>query len=245
MCGMSEVVAVSRTMQTSERLPSLENGDRLTRREFERRYAAMPNIKKAELIEGVVYLPSPLHVSAHAEPHALIVTWLGVYKSATPGVRLADNATLQLDMDNEFQPDAMLFVDPALGGRARITDDDYVAGAPELIVEIAASSASIDMHDKLKVYRRSGVQELFLIWRTRDAAIDWWEMREGDYAPLPREGNLIVSRAFPGLVLDVEALLRNDLAQVLAALQDGLRSDPHTSFVEQLRRRGSGAQTRV
>ncbi|MCS6848160.1 MAG: Uma2 family endonuclease [Anaerolineae bacterium] len=239
---MSEVVAVSRVTRAGERVPPLENGDRLTRREFERRYAAMPHVKKAELIEGVVYMPSPLHVSAHAEPHAIIVTWLGVYKSATPGVRLADNATLQLDMDNEFQPDVMLFIDPALGGRARITDDDYIAGAPELIVEIAASSASIDVHDKLKVYRRSGVQE-FLVWRTRDAAVDWWEMREGDYAPLPREGGRISSRVFPGLTLDVDALLRNDPARVLAALQDGLRSDLHASFIEQLRRRGSGAQS--
>ncbi|GIV85965.1 MAG: hypothetical protein KatS3mg052_2972 [Candidatus Roseilinea sp.] len=244
MYGMSEVVAVSRVTQAGERVPPLENGDRLTRREFERRYAAMPNVKKAELIEGVVYMPSPLHVSAHAEPHATIVGWLWTYAVNTPGVRLADNATLQLDMDNEFQPDVMLFVDPALGGRARITDDDYIAGAPELIVEIAASSASIDVHDKLKVYRRSGVQE-FLVWRTRDAAIDWWEMREGDYAPLSRAGGVIGSRVFPGLALDVDALLRNDLAHVLAVLQDGLRSDLHAGFVEQLRRRGSGAPSRV
>lgn len=242
MCSMSEVVAVSGATRAGERVPPLENGDRLTRREFERRYAAMPNIKKAELIEGVVYMPSPLHVSAHAEPHATIIGWLWTYTVNTPGVRLADNATLQLDMDNEFQPDAMLFIDPVLGGRARITDEDYVAGTPELIVEIAASSASIDVHDKLKVHRRSGVQE-FLVWRTRDAAIDWWEMREGDYAPLPREGGQIGSRAFPGLALDVEALLRNDLARVLATLQDDLRSDPHTSFVEQLRRRRSAAQS--
>lgn len=232
-------MVVSRVTGTiGERVPLLENGDRLTRWEFERRYAAMPHVKKAELIEGVVYMPSPLRVRAHAEPHAAIMTWLGVYKAATPGVRLADNATLRLDMDNEFQPDAMLFIDPALGGRARITEDDYVAGAPELIVEIAASSASIDVHDKLKVYRRSGVQEL-LIWRTRDAAIDWWEMREGDYTPLPREGSRITSRVFPGLTLDVTALLSNDLAQVLAALQDGLRSDLHARFAEQLRQRRS------
>ncbi|MCS7055044.1 MAG: Uma2 family endonuclease [Thermoflexales bacterium] len=237
---MSEAMGVSGMTGMAERVPPLENGDRLTRREFERRYAAMPHVKKAELIEGIVYMSSPLRVRTHAEPHALIVTWLGVYKSATPGVRLADNATLRLDMDNEFQPDAMLFIDPALGGLARITDDDYVAGAPELIVEIAASSTSIDVHDKLKVYRRNGIQEL-LVWRTRDAAVDWWEMREGDYLPLPREGSRIVSRVFPGLTLDLAALLGNDLAEVLAALQDGLRGDSHARFVEQLRRCNSNA----
>lgn len=239
MCGMSEAVVTSAAeKQASGRIPPFENGDRLTLQEFERRYAAMPHVKKAELIEGVVHMPSPLHIREHAEPHANIMTWLGVYKSATPGIRLADNATLRLDMDNEVQPDAMLFIDPAAGGKARITEDDYVAGAPELIVEVAASSASIDVHDKLKVYRRSGVQE-YLVWRTRDEQVDWWEMSAGAYVALPREQGVIGSRVFPGLVLDVDALLRNDVARVLGVLQDWLKGDgeAHARFVETLKQK--------
>jgi Uma2 family endonuclease len=127
----------------------LENGDRLNRAEFERRYTAMPEVKKAELIEGMVYMASPLRFRSHGKPHAHIMGWLATYEAATPGVELGDNATVRLDADNEPQPDALLRID--VGGRSQISDDDYVEGAPELIVEVAASSASYDLHEKLKV----------------------------------------------------------------------------------------------
>jgi Uma2 family endonuclease len=139
--------------------PPLEAGDHLTRCEFERRYEAMPEMKKAELIEGVVHMPSPVRLQSHAEPHASIMAWLGVYRASTPGVRLADNATVRLDLDNEPQPDALLRLEPAAGGRSRVSEDDYLESAPELVVEIASSSASYDLHEKLRVYRRNGVQE--------------------------------------------------------------------------------------
>jgi Uma2 family endonuclease len=145
-------------------LPPLENGDRLTRREFERRYQARPDIKKAELIEGVVYMPSPVHFRSHSEPHGWIIGWLVAYCAGTPGVRLGDNATVRLDRDNEVQPDALLRIEPEAGGSSRISEDDYVEGAPELIVEIAATSASYDLHDKLQVYRRNGVRE-YVVWQ--------------------------------------------------------------------------------
>ncbi|MEN9270991.1 MAG: Uma2 family endonuclease, partial [Thermostichales cyanobacterium HHBFW_bins_127] len=120
-------------------IPPLENGDRLTRSEFERRYRAMPHLKKAELIEGVVYIMgSPLRLRSHGEPHGKIITWLGTYQAYTPGVVLGDTPTVRLDADNEPQPDAVLFVP---GRQAVISADDYIQGAPELIVEIAASSA--------------------------------------------------------------------------------------------------------
>jgi hypothetical protein len=79
----------------------LESGDRLSRQEFERRYQAMPQIKKAELIEGVVYMASPVRVSRHGQPHSDIMTWLGNYRSATPGVMVCDNTTVRLDAGNE------------------------------------------------------------------------------------------------------------------------------------------------
>ena len=113
-----------------------ENGDKLTRHEFERRYQAMPNLKKAELIEGIVYVASPLRIKSHGEPHSYIMARLGVYKAATPGVGLADNTTVIIDADNEPQPDALLRIE--VGGQSRINQNDYLEGAPELIVEIAA-----------------------------------------------------------------------------------------------------------
>ena len=140
------------------KLPLLETGDRLTRAEFERRYHAMPYVKKAELIEGFVYMPSPVRHKGHGEPHSHIVLWLVTYCVGTPGVSISDNATVRLDPDNEVQPDALLRIEPTVGGNSRISDDDYIEGTPELVVEIAASSAAYDMYDKFEVYLRNGVQ---------------------------------------------------------------------------------------
>ena len=110
-----------RSMQTLDAaVPAMENGDRLTRAEFERRYEAMSQMKKAELIEGVVYVPSPVRHHQHGSPHAHLITWLGLYTANTPGVEVGDNCSVRLDLDNEPQPDALLFIDPACGGQVRI-----------------------------------------------------------------------------------------------------------------------------
>jgi Uma2 family endonuclease len=213
---------------SSEKLtiPPLENGDKLTRVEFERRYQAMPNLKTAELIEGVV------RARKHGKPHASIMGWLIAYTAATPGVETLDNATVRLDADNEPQPDAILRIEQ--GGQSRISEDDYVEGGPELIVEIAASSASYDLHKKLKVYRRNQVQE-YLVWRVYDREFDWFRLNQGEYIQLQANSdNIICSQIFPGLWLDKSALLSGDLAKVLATLQQGLSTPNHQSFVNQI-----------
>jgi Uma2 family endonuclease len=214
--------------QESVKLPPLENGDRLTRDEFERRYQAMPHIKKAELIEGKVYMSSPVRAANHGRPHAQIITWLGVYCVATPGTDLIDNGTTRIDLDNEPQPDALLRVDTA--GQSYISEDDYVEGAPELIVEIAASSASYDLHEKLNVYRRNGVRE-YVVWQTFDKKLNWFKLRGQEYVTLePDADGVIKSEVFPGLWLATNALLQGNLAEVLAVLQSGLNTpDPHFS----------------
>ena len=218
--------------------PPLENGDRLTRAEFERRYETMPQVKKAELIEGEVHMPSPVKVT-HGKPHAQMMTWLGLYCASTPGVDLYDNVTIRLDMDNEVQPDALLRLEPAAGGRSRISEDDYVEGPPELIVEVAGSSAAIDLHAKMNVYRRNGVPE-YLVWQVYDRRVDWFELREEVYAPKPlSEGGVLHSDIFPGLRLAAQALLGGDLAGVLAELQSGIGSPEHGAFVRQLTERGT------
>ena len=215
------------------RPPALENGDRLTRCEFERRYAERPDLKKAELIEGVVHMPSPVRAAGHAEPHYSLIGWLAAYSAATPGVRGADNATVRLDLDNEPQPDALLRIERR-EGRSRLGEDDCIEGAPELVVEVAASSAAVDLHDKLRAYRRNGVRE-YLVWRTGERRIDWYELVEGDYRPLPRTGRgVLESNVFPGLRLAAEAMLRGDLAAVLAEQQRGLRTPEHREFVARL-----------
>jgi len=215
-------------------IPPLENGDQLSREEFERRYDAMPHLKKAELIEGIVYMAPPLRFESHAKPHSAIMTWLGTYWMATPGIRLGDNATVRFNENNEYQPDAVLFLPPSCGGKVIITADDYIQGAPELIVEIAASTSSYDFHTKRRVYERCGVQE-YVLWRVYDQQIDWFSLQENHYVSLkPNEQGFIYSRVFPGLVLTVSDLLTGKYAQVLAELQKGLQTPEHLAFVEQL-----------
>lgn len=208
----------------------LENGDRLTRQEFERRYEAMPYLKKAELIEGVVYMAAALRYRRHGRPHSLIMGWLGFYEAATPGVEAADNTTVRLDLDNEPQPDALLRIDESCGGQSRISEDDYVEGGPELIVEVAASSASYDLHDKLKVYRRNGVRE-YIVWQVAEQKISWFSLQAGEYVLLaPDETGVMHSQVFPGLNLNVVALLAGDLAAVLATVRQGVATETHENL---------------
>jgi Uma2 family endonuclease len=213
--------------------PSMDNGDRLSRAEFERRYDALPNVKRAELLEGVVYMPSPVRMNRHARPHFELITWLGTYQVATPGVAGGDNGSIRLDLDNEPQPDAFLLVEPAKGGQARIDDEDYVVGAPELVAEITSSNVSYDLGVKLNVYRRNAVRE-YVVWRVLDREVDWFVLRAETYERLSLQDGVYRSECFPGLWLDPAALVSGDLARVHAVLQEGLKSAEHQLFVVRL-----------
>jgi Uma2 family endonuclease len=221
-------------------MPPLENGDRLTRPEFERRYTAAPHIKKAELIEGIVYVASPLRHEQHGKPHSRVMTWLGVYQAMTSFVDLSIEPTVRLDLDNEPQPDAVLFIESVAGGQTRLSNDGYIEGSPELIVEIAASSTAIDTGSKKQAYRRNGVLE-YIIWQSYENQIDWFRLTDGDYILLsPEQDGIIRSQVFPGLWLAVEALLNNQMTRVLEVLQLGLNSPEHREFVEQLANKSKG-----
>ena len=223
---------VQTQLKPTKIIPLLENGDKLTRIEFERRYEAMPNLKKAELIEGIVYMASPLRFKSHGQPHASVITLLGNYVAETPGVELGDNVTVILDADNEPQPDALLRIEA--GGQSIINEDDYIEGAAELIVEIAASTVSYDLHAKKNVYRRNGVRE-YLVWRVGDRDFDWFRWQEGEYIEVsPEADGIIRSEVFPGLWLDKSALLAGNLARVLEVVGQGLSSVEHQTFVEDL-----------
>lgn len=215
--------------------PRLESGDRLSRTEFERRYAQAPHLK-AELIEGVVYVASPVRAKQHGKPHGFIMTWLGTYMAATPGVDLEDNVTVRLDLDNEPQPDALLRIEPEAGGGSRITEDDYIEGAPELVVEVAASSASVDLNAKLNAYRRNGVKE-YLVWQIYENQIRWFQLQDSEYVELEPENGVIKSQVFPGLWLAIASLQQGDIAAVLSNLQIGLSSPEHQEFRSRLESR--------
>ncbi len=195
----------------------LENGDRLNRIEFERRYAAS-KIKKAELIEGIVHLASPLLFTPHAESHGRIIGWLIAYQANAidlNNLKVEIEPTVRLDEDNEPQPDAVLF---RLGGNAQIDDDGYIMGAPELVVEIAASTVSYDLHAKKLAYERNGVKE-YIVWRTLDREIDWFILENDKYVKLnPDDAGIIHSREFEGLRLNITAILNGNMAIVLSSI---------------------------
>jgi Uma2 family endonuclease len=214
-------------------LPPLENGDRLTRLEFERRYQAMPKVKKAELIEGVVYMASPLSFT-HAKPHGSLITWLGVYQVATPQVEMGIEPTVRLDIENAPQPDGVLLIKRESGGNCRLSEDGYIEGAPELVIEVAASSVAIDLGDKKRAYRRNGVQE-YLVWQVFEQKIDWFSLQDGDYISLVLDQQGVIrSQVFPGLWLDGGAMLQGNMQQVLNVLQLGINSTEHQAFVQKL-----------
>jgi Uma2 family endonuclease len=213
----------------------LENGDRLNRVEFERRYDLLPPHKKAELINGVVYMAAALRYKSHGLPHSSLMTWLGFYAANTVGVELADNATVRLDLDNEPQPDALLRIRSEFGGQSRISDDDYIEGAPELVVEISGSTVSYDLYDKLTVYRRHGVRE-YIVWRVYDREIDWFYLQNGEYVKLEMNNlGIIESRIFPSLVLTVNQLINGNLAEVLALQQKQFKTKKHKNYCQELR----------
>jgi Uma2 family endonuclease len=217
-----------------QKIPPLKHGDLLTRDEFHRRYEATPHLKKIELIEGVVYMGSPVRHTRHSQPHGHMMGWLAVYHAGTPGTDFGDNATVRLNDNNEVQPDAFLRLESGLGGHSQIGGDDYIEGTPELIIEIAASSTDYDLNIKFEVYQHCGVQE-YIVWQTEDGQLDWFRLVKGVYVPLQVDAaGIIKSRAFPGLRLAVKALLTKDLATVLVELQKGLDTHEHTAFADRL-----------
>lgn len=231
-------------MATNTRMPAVEvpplrDGDHLTRAEFERRWDAMPEVKKAELIEGVVYMPAAALSIDHGTPHFDLIGWLWMYQVLTAGVSGADNASIRFNDRNMPQPDALLRILDTHGGRCRVTDDRYLEGGPELIAEIARTTKDIDLGVKRDVYRRFGVQE-YIVWRVTDRALDWFALRSGVYELLaPGADGITRSEVFPGLWLDARALINGDSARVLTAAQLGHGSPEHTAFIAELRKRAA------
>ena len=219
----------------------LASGDRLSRAEFERRYSAMPSNVWAELIEGQVHLTTSVAHTLHGKPHSRLGCWLGLYTVATPFTDCLNRVSLRLDADNEPQPDLMLLLDARCGGVTGVAADGFLEGAPELIAEVAMSSASLELHDKLRAYQCNGVQE-YLVWRADDQAVDWFHLVNESYVRLtPDRRGVLRSRLFPGLWLNTQALLKDEGLKVTATLEQGLASKEHAAFVRELKRRARRA----
>lgn len=222
-------------------LPPLENGDQLDQPTFHVRYEAMPEDCRAELIGGIVHMPSPQKVP-HSKAQQLVVRWLDEYAEATPGTEALLNNTQILGPDSEPEPDACLFITPEHGGQVYADENDFLHGAPELVVEVSSSTESIDLHRKKRDYEKAGVRE-YVVLALRMQQVFWFERRRGKYreVPLPADG-VFRSRVFPGLWLDAEALLRNQRQRVLAALKEGLAIPEHATFVAQLEKQAPKAR---
>jgi Uma2 family endonuclease len=211
---------------------------RLTREEFRQRWERHPEVAHAERIEGVVVMPAAKRHVEHGRPHRALEAWLSRYEYSTEGVEGSLAASVAIDEENDPEPDSILFVRADCGGRCRITGDGYLEGSPELVGEVSGSTASTDLGRKREIYERNGVGE-YLVWLTAASEIRWFRLREAGFQPLVADAQGIVrSEVFPGLWLDVSAMLRGDMQRVLEVLNEGLASPEHASFVQSLRERG-------
>lgn len=216
-------------------IPPLRDGDQLTREEFLRRWEAMPELKHAELIDGTVYVPSPVSYD-HGSHHALLAGCAVLYAASTPGCEAADNVTWRLAAHDLPQPDIVIRVLPEYGGLSRL-EGGYGAGPVELVMEVSQSSAARDLGPKLRLYQAAGVRE-YLTVLLHDRKVIWRQLMHETYEILARdEDGLVRSRVFPGLWLDPEALLSSNGRRLIATVQKGLQSAEHAEFVQQLERR--------
>jgi Uma2 family endonuclease len=232
-------------MSTVERikpktLPPLEAGQHLDQATFHERYAAMPPETRAELVGGIVNMPSPLS-NDHGEDDNDVGGWLFTYKMFTPGVGSPNNATVKLDPKGEPQPDCQLRIPRELGGQTYVDNDGYITGAPELVIEVARSSRHFDLTVKKADYERAGVREYVVI--ALDPNEVYWFIRRGDrfedWPPGP--DGIHRSEVFPGLWLDADALFVKDRRRLITVLEQGLATTEHTAFVAKL----DEAQTRA
>jgi hypothetical protein len=210
--------------------PPLENGDRLSLREYMRRYEAMPENVRAELIGGIVYMAAAaIRYAQHGRPVGWLMNVVSTYGMRT-GLDCGADSTVELDEENAPEPDMLMFLPPALGGRAKITEKGYLEGPPDFIAEVSASTVSIDLHAKLHAYEKNGVRE-YVVWRVQDAAIDWFVLQDGKFLPLAADDTGVYrSLTFPGLWLDVPALLARNAQKLRATLDAGVATAGYTSF---------------
>ncbi|MBY0507355.1 MAG: Uma2 family endonuclease [Bryobacteraceae bacterium] len=215
-------------------VPPLRDGDELTSEEFLRRWEAMPDLKHAELLDGVVSMPSPVS-DEHSSFQLTLGTWLDLYAMNTPGCDAGSDGTWLMGAKQVLQPDIALWILPGHGGQSR-REGSFSAGAPELALEIGASTSARDLNAKQKLYLEVGVQE-YVVAATRKEQLLWLVRSPDGFVPLePEADGVIRSPGFPGLWLDVAALWRRDKRRVVAVLQQGLATPEHAAFVERLAR---------
>jgi Uma2 family endonuclease len=232
---MTASIPISGRHIATPEIPPLEQGDHLDQKTFHARYKATPEKFKAELIGGIVYVPSPLK-ARHGQHHGRMMGWLGCYQAETPGTEFFDNTTTILGAESEPQPDGCLSILPESGGQTWEDEEGYLAGAPEWIGEVASSSESYDLYEKKVDYEQAGVQEYLVLIVREERAV--WFVRKGKAFDemAPGDDGILRSRFFSGLWLDAAALFRGDTTRVLEVLRQGLALPDHAQFVAKLKR---------
>jgi Uma2 family endonuclease len=230
------------TLLDKAELPPLEPGDRLDQKTFHERYEAMPEDFRAELIGGIVFVPSPLKIP-HSRHHMPLSAWLWLYEKETPGVQGFDNVTVILGPESEPQPDGCLIIEPECGGQVRVKED-FIHGAPEWMAEVASSTEAIDLHLKKADYEKAGVKE-YVVVALRQQRVFWFVSRKSQFEELAlAPDGIFRSEVFPGLWLDPNALLNLDAKRLHRVLQRGLKTKEHAAWVAELAKRaGKGKRT--
>lgn len=209
--------------------PPLNSGDRLSRAEFLRRYGQYPETKKAELVEGVVIVGSPVH-KQHSIPHFRFSTVLGVYCAGTPGILAGDNQSVILDQENELQPDLCVWVSEERRAKSEESEKGPLIGAPDLVVEVAASSASQELHSKLNVYLRSRVRE-YLVLLAYERETRFFRLVDGEFrAVQPDDAGVFRSQVLPGFRFRSDWFWQGRISELLELAREGLASQEHRDF---------------
>jgi len=191
----------------------------------------MPLLKHAELIGGVVFMPSPVSLQ-HSDVHSAMSAWLWLYQDLTPGCVSGTDCTWKMGPKDVPQPDIFLRILPEYGGQSRV-EGEYAAGAPELIVEVSGSSLSRDLGVKLDLFRRAGVRE-YLTVLPLSRELVWRYLSRGRYREIaPDDDGILRSRVFPGLWLGPAAVW-NPKRSLRTAVEAGARSAEHAAFVRRL-----------
>lgn len=201
----------------------LVTGIHMSREEFLRAWEATPELKNAELIEGIVYVPSPVSPS-HAFFDSLLISRLVIYAASKPGLEAGNNATWIM-LESSPQPDAHLRRLPEFGGTSGIAGN-LLNGAPELAVEICVTSREVDFGPKLALYQRAGVRE-YITLETLISRVQWRVLDNGSCRNIEPDAEEVFRSDFlPGLWLDSKALWSRDSGALLATLQKGIAATP-------------------
>jgi Putative restriction endonuclease len=214
------------------RPPRLVNGERLDQPTFHALYEATPPSTRAELINGVVFMPDPFGVE-HARAIMPVTVWLAYYAEQVPILDAMRNVTTILGWKCELQPDLALVIPDEFGGQTQ-SDTDWLRGPPELVAEVADETRYVDLGPKLEDYEGAGVWE-YVVRALKPDTVYWFVRRGGRFVELaPGPDGIYRSEIFPGLWLDAEALIRGDRRRLREVIDLGCATPEHAAFAARL-----------